>query len=90
MYSSVNSCTTSLHEDMKCKGCAVLEFSPTQYEGSLSNDVIMMYSKGKLQDSSYYKGGLYLELSNSERFSLNILSFLNCSRKASLFRSLSN
>lgn len=33
---------------------------------------------------------VYLELSSSERSSLNILSFLNCSKNASLFRSLSN
>ena len=32
----------------------------------------------------------HLELSSSERSSLNLGSFLNCSRKASLFRSLSN
>ena len=33
---------------------------------------------------------IYLELSSSERSSLNLGSFLNCSRKASRFRSLSN
>ena len=64
-----------------------------------STDSMLPYTDSMLQDTDKAwscgscKGrriSPYLELSSSERSSLNLGSFLNCSRKASLFRSLSN